>query len=63
MEEWRDTFDTRLEDLNRLHELGFIDWEERGTRVHEVLLQEISEELDRIVEMARQHPKDFPLDK
>jgi hypothetical protein len=63
MKEWSDTFDTRLEDLNQLHELGFISWEERGVAVHNILLQEISEELDRMVERVQQHPEDFPLDK
>jgi hypothetical protein len=53
-------FGTRLKDLDRLHELGFIDWEERGIRVHEVLLQEISEELDRLVQISR-HQRISPL--
>jgi hypothetical protein len=43
-----DGFDTRLDDINRLCELGFISWEERGIRVHEVLLQEISDELEKL---------------
>ena len=47
-EEDSDIFDTRLKDLDRLCELGFIDWEERGIRVHEVLLQEISDELEKL---------------
>lgn len=55
-------FDTRLKDLDRLYELGFIGLEERGIRIHEILLQEISDELDRLVQVAG-HPEDFPLDK
>lgn len=58
-----DGFDTRLKDLDRLHELGFIDWEERGLAVHNILLQGISDELDRMVKRSNLHPEDFPLDK
>jgi len=57
-----DRFDTRLDDVNRLCELGFISWEERGLAVHNILLQEISDELDLMVKRGR-HPEDFPLDK
>ena len=63
MKDCNDTiYDNRLKDLDRLCELGFIDWEERGIRVHEILMQEISDELDRLIQVSG-HPEDFPLDK
>jgi hypothetical protein len=56
-------FDTQLGDINRLWELGFIDSEERGVAQHNILLQGISDELDRMVKRSHRHPEDFPLDK
>ncbi len=53
MEDCSDTgFDTRLKDLDRLCELGFIDWEERGIEVHRILMQEISDELDQLIQVS-----------
>jgi hypothetical protein len=64
MENCSDTeFDTRLGDINRLWELGFIDLEERGLAFHNILFQEISDELDLMVKKSYRHPEDFPLDK
>jgi hypothetical protein len=62
MREREDWFDTRLSDINRLYELGFITWEELGEAHQAILLQDIADELDRMVKKCR-HPKDFPLDK
>lgn len=55
-------FDTRLGDINRLYELGFIDLEERGIAHHNILLQDIADELDFMIRKSRD-PEDFPLDK
>ena len=55
-----DTFDTRLRDINRLCELGFISWEECGLAHHNILLQDISDELDFMIRKSRD-PEDFPL--
>ena len=64
MEDCSDTgFDTKLEDINRLYELGLIDLEERGLAHHNILLQDIADELDRMVKGSCRHPEDFPLDK
>ena len=57
------SFDTRLGDINRLYELGLIDLEERGLAHHNILLQDIADELDRMVKGSGCHPEDFPLDK
>jgi hypothetical protein len=53
---------TQVEDINRLWELGFISLEERGEAHHRILMQEIADELDRMVKEGRR-PGDFPLDK
>lgn len=55
-------YDTRVKDGNRLCELGFIDLEERGIRADELLMQEISDELNRITQVLG-HPNHFPLNK
>ena len=62
MRENEDWFDTRISDINRLWELGFISLEERDLAHQDILLQDIADELDRMVKKCR-HPKDFPLDK
>ena len=56
-------FDTRIEDVNRIYELGFITWEELGEAHQAILLQDISDELDRMVKRNLCHPSHFPLDK
>ena len=63
MKENEDGFDIRLADIDRIYELGFISWEERGLAVHDLLLQDISDELDRMIKRSQRHPRDFPLDK
>lgn len=53
MEDCSDTpLDTRRKDLDRLYELGFIDLEERGLVLHNILLQDISDELDRLIQVS-----------
>ena len=56
-------FDTKLEDINQLYELGFIDLEERGIAYHNILFQDIADELDHMVKGRGRHPRNFPLDK
>ena len=64
MKDYSDTsFDTSLEDINRLYELGLIDLEERGLAHHNILLQDIADELDLMVKGSGRHLEDFPLDK
>jgi hypothetical protein len=58
-----DGFDTRISDINRLWELGFISLEERGLAHQDILLQGIDDELDRMVKSGHRRPEDFPLDK
>lgn len=61
MENCSDTLlDTRLKDINRLYELGFIEWQSQGSAIHEVIRQEISREPD--IESSL-HPNHFPLNK
>ena len=54
---------TQVEYINRLWELGFIGLEERGLAYHQILMQNIADELDRMVKGSGRHPEDFPLDK
>lgn len=64
MEDCSDTlFDTRIGDINRLYELGLIDLEERGLAYHNILFQDIVDDLDLMVKKSCRHPRDFPLDK